>query len=61
MIDEYKKNKEDGDKIEDSGQRARTPTDGVPTIEITDPDNPESDENENEKAKEVLDDAGDQI
>ncbi len=60
MIDENK-NKEDGDKIEDSDQSARTATDREPTIEITDPDNPESDKNENEKAKEVLDDAGDQI
>ncbi len=61
MMDEYIKNKEDGDNIEDSDKRARTATDGEPTIEITDPDNPKSDKNENEKAKEVLDDAGDQI
>ncbi len=60
MIDEYK-NKENRDEIEDSDKRARTATDREPTIEITDPDNPESGKNKNEKAKEVLDDARDQI
>ncbi len=60
MIDEYK-NKENRDKTEDSDKIVKTTTDREPTIEITDPDNPESDKNENEKAKEVLDDAGDQI
>ena len=57
MLDEYNI-KENNDDAEDAGERADTNAD--PEIEIIDPDNPES-KNKNEKAKEVLDNAGDQL